>query len=163
MLTSAATKTLAAIAALAESGIPTMATITRLLGVVYAVENINFAAIQTKQALQAANLENEAMQMDAALWAVLDGDGFALSPAMQAAGLTWLRKQAKRKDDTSFSWREKEAVKEGAVITWVSAHAEYNPKTGENLYYQPVFEVANPNGESFQYYVGRTGSVEICG
>ena len=157
-----ANKSLATIAEMAANGATNMAAITHLLGTVYAVENINFAGIHTKQALQAAGLTNEAMILDAALCAQFDNSGFALSAEMQAQGLAWLRKLAKRKD-SPMSWRENEALKDGAVIRWVNLHAEYNPKNGENTHYLPVFDVDNAEtGEHFQYYA-KNGKVEICG
>lgn len=158
-----AQKALATIADMAQNGVKNMAAITRILSVVYAPENIGFVAIHTKQTLQAAGLENEAMVLDAALYAVLDADGFTLSAEMQAQGLSYLRKIAARKD-SPMSWRENEALKDGAVIRWASTYHVYNPKTGEDIGVLPVFDVENThNVESFQYYIGRTGKPEICG
>lgn len=151
------------LARLHTRGLESMSEITILLAVAYPNEATSRAGIQIKQTLQAANLTNDYMLIDANLYGYFDQDGVNISEAMQAQARAWLQRIAAKKD-SPMGWREKTASNDpAAVLVWSNVHSEYDQRSGETTYVKPVFTVTSEaTGTSFAYVIER-GTVNIIG
>lgn len=150
------------LARIQADGIKNMGEITRMLGIVYPAEGNSPAAIHTAQTLQAAGITTETAEMQTAIEAYFDNGGVKLSSAMVAQGLKWLLKESKKRN-TPMCERETDAVQSCGGIVWSNVYAHYSQRTGQTMYYVPVFTVYDAQSEAaFDYYV-LNGKIEICG
>ena len=158
----ALTKFTADLARIQTEGVKNMAEITRMLGKVYPTEGNTKEAVHTAQTLKAAGITTEVAEMQTAIEAHFDNGGVKLSDAMIQQGLKWLLNESKKRS-TPMCERETNAVQSCGGIVWSNVYAHYSQRTGQTLYYVPVFTVYDAQCEAgFDYYV-LNGKIEICG